>query len=125
MEIAKANDLPEIEILKLENNLGIAQLDKSLTEQDLDYQVESQWLNYNQANHDIILSQRSLVQMKENEEMIQRQVQAGLRSEEESLSATIGVLDAQSRLISSVQQVYQAYLELQKLMRTLDEGDLK
>jgi len=125
LEIAKANDLPEIEILKLENNLGIAQLDKSLAEQDLAYQIESQWLNYNQANHDIILSQRSLVQMKENEEMIQRQVQAGLRSEEEALSATIGVLDAQSRLISSVRQVYQAYLELQRLMGTLDEGDLK
>ncbi len=125
LEVAKANDLSEIEILRLENNLGIAQLDKSLAEQQLDYQVESQWLNYNQANHDIILSQRSLNQMKENETMIQRQVQAGLRSEEEALSATIGVLDAQSRLISSVRQVYQAYLELQRLMGTLDEGDLK
>ena len=125
LEVAKANDLSEIEILKLENNLGIAQLDQSLAEQQLDYQVESQWLNYNQANHDIILSQRSLNQMRENETMIQRQVQAGLRNEEEALSAAIGVLDAQSRLISSVQQVYQAYLELQRLMGTLDEGDLK
>ncbi len=125
LELAKANDLPEIEILKLENNLGIAQLDQSLAEQELDYQVETQWLNYNQANHDIILSQRSLDQMKENEQMIQRQVQAGLRSDEEALSATIGVLDAQSRLISSVRQVYQSYLELQRLMGTLDEGELK
>jgi outer membrane protein TolC len=125
LEIAKANNLPEIEILKLENNLGIAQLDKSLAEQELDYQVESQWLNYNQANNDIILSKRSLDQMKENEEMIQQQVQAGLRSDEEALSATIGVLDAQSRLISSIRQAYQAYLELQRLMGSLDEGDLK
>jgi len=124
LEIGKANDLSEIEILKLENSLGIAQLDKSLAEQELDYQVESQWLNYNQAKNDIILSQRSLNQIKENEEMIQRQVQAGLRSEEEALSASIGTLDEQVRLITAVRQAYQAYLELQSLMGNLDKGVL-
>ncbi len=124
LEVAKAGSLPEIDILKLENNLGIAQLDKSLAEQDLSYQVETQWMNYNQAKNDVILSQRSLRQMKENDTIINRQVQAGLRSEEEGLSATIGVLDAQSRLISSIRQVYQAYLGLQKMIGTLDEGDL-
>ena len=124
LEVAKANDLSEIEILKLENNLGIAQLDQSLAEQQLDYQVESQWLNYNQAKNDIILSQRSLNQIKENEEMIQRQVQAGLRSEEEALSASIGTLDEQVRLITAVRQAYQAYLELQSLMGNLDKGVL-
>lgn len=56
--------------------------------------------------------------------MIRQQVQAGLRTDEELLSATIGVLDAQSRLISSVRQVYQAYLELHRLMGTLDKGVL-
>jgi outer membrane protein TolC len=124
LETAKAGDLPEIEVLKLENNFGIAKLDMSLAEQDLSYQVETQWMNYNQAKNDIILSQRSLQQMKENEDVINRQVQAGLRSEEEWLSAKIGVLDAQSRLISSTRQVYQAYLELQRMIGTLDEGDL-
>ncbi|KQC10808.1 MAG: hypothetical protein APR54_11635 [Candidatus Cloacimonas sp. SDB] len=122
LESAKAGDLPEIEVLKLENNLGIAKLDNSLAEQELSYQLETQWMNYNQAKNDIILSQRSLQQMKENETVINRQVQAGLRSEEEELSATIGVLDAQSRLISSIRQVYQAYLELQRMIGNLDEG---
>jgi len=125
MEKAKANELSEIEILKLENNLAIVQLEKSLSQQDLDYQVETQWLNYSQAKNDITLSQKNLEQMKENASMIQRQVQAGLRTDEEALSAIIGVLDAESRLISSVRQVYQAYLELQRLMGTLDEGVLK
>lgn len=125
LEKARANDGPEIEILKLENNLAIVQLEKSLSEQDLNYQVESQWLNYNQSKNDITLSQKSLEQMKENRSMIQQQVQAGLRTNEEALSATIGVLDAESRLISSVRQIYQAYLELQRLMGTLDEGVLQ
>ena len=124
LETSKAGDLPEIDILKLENNLGIAKLDKSLAEQDLSYQVETQWMNYNQAKNDVILSQRSLRQMEENDIIINRQVQAGLRSEEEGLSATIGVLDAQSRLISSIRQVYKAYLELQRMIGALDEGDL-
>jgi|GEM_PF-1465479 len=125
LEKVRANDGPEIEILKLENNLAIVQLEKSLSEQDLNYQVESQWLNYNQSKNDITLSQKSLEQMKENRSMIQQQVQAGLRTNEEALSATIGVLDAESRLISSVRQIYQAYLELQRLMGTLDEGVLQ
>jgi outer membrane protein TolC len=125
LEVARADDLSEIEILKLENNLGIAKLDKSLAEQELNYQVETQWMNYNQAKNDIISSQRSLRQMEENQSIIQRQVQAGLRSEEEGLSAAIGVLDSQHRLISSIRQVYQSYLELQRMMGTLDEGDIK
>ncbi|MDD4363838.1 MAG: TolC family protein [Atribacterota bacterium] len=125
LKSAKADNLSEIEILKLENNFGIARLEKSMDEQDLDYQVESLWLNYNQAKNDMISSQRSLQQMKENEKIINRQVQAGLRSEEESLSASIGVVDAQYRFISSVRQGYQSYLELQRLVGTLNEGALK
>lgn len=125
LETGKANKLAEIEILKLENNLGIVKLDKSLAEQELDYQVESQWMNYNQARNDVNLSQRNLQQMKENESIIVKQIQSGLRSEEDGISSAIGVLDAQSRLISSVRQVYQSYLELQRMMGTLDEEALK
>lgn len=125
LEKAKTSDLSEIEMLKLENNLAIVQLEKSLSQQDLDYQVETQWLNYNKAKNDILLSQKSLEQMRENDSMIRQQVKAGLRTDEEALSATIGVLDAESRLISSVRQVYQAYLELQRLMGTLNEGVLQ
>jgi len=125
LKAAKANDLPDIEILRLENNLGIAKLDKSMSEEELAYQVETQWLNYNQAKNDILISRRNLRQMEENRDLIFRQVQAGLRNREDSLSADIGVVDAQSRLISSVRQVYQAYLELEKMMGTLNEGVLK
>lgn len=124
LEKSKVNGYSEIEIQELENERSIAGLEKSLTLQNLDYQVETQWLNYNQAKNDIALSQKNLEQMKENELMIRRQVQAGLRTEEEALSSVIGVLDAESRLISSVRQVYQAFLELQRLMGTLDEGVL-
>ena len=125
LEKAEAEELSKIEILKLENNLGIAELEDSLAKQDLDYQVEAQWLNYNKAKNNILLSQKSLEQMKENESVIRKQVQAGLRTDEEGLSATIGVLDAESRLISSIHQVYQAYLELERLMGSLNEGVIK
>lgn len=124
LEKAKIDQDSQLEIMKLENNLGIVTLEKSLLEQDLDYQVLTQWQNYNQSKNDIILSERSLTEMKENESMVSRQVQAGLRSDEELLSATIGVLDAEYRLISSVRQYYQSYLELQRIMGTLQEEEI-
>jgi len=121
---AQAQDTPEIEIMKLKNDLGIARLEQSLAQQDLDYQVEIQWLAFNQAKNDIISAQKSLQQMQENENIIQQQVEAGLRNNEEALSASIGTLDAQVRLITSVRQAYQAYLALQNLMDNLDKGVL-
>ena len=121
---AQAQDTPKIEILKLKNDLGIARLEQSLAQQDLDYQVETQWLAFNQAKNDIISAQKSLQQMQENENIIQQQVEAGLRNNEEALSASIGTLDAQVRLITSIRQAYQAYLELQSLMGNLDKGVL-
>ena len=124
MTQAQAQDTPEIEIMKLKNDLGIALLEQSLAKQDLDYQVETQWLTFNQAKNDIISAQKSLQQMQENETIIQQQVEAGLRNKEEALSASIGTLDAQVRLITSVRQAYQAYLELQSLMGNLDKGVL-
>jgi outer membrane protein TolC len=125
LEKAKIDQAPELGIVKLENNFGIAQLERSLLEQDLDYQVLTQWQNYSQSKNDITLSQQSLKQMEENESIINRQVQVGLRSEDESLSAAIGVLDAEYRLISSVRQYYQSYLELQRMMGIMDEGEIK
>ncbi len=125
LEKTRASDASGIEIRKLENNLTIAQLEESLARQDLEYQVEAQWLNYNQARNAITLSQKSLEEIREDESMIRQQVQAGLRTDEEALSATIGVLDAQSRLVSSVRQIYQTYLELRRLMGTLDKGVLQ
>ena len=125
LEKAKVDQAPELDIVKLENNFGIAQLERSLFEQDLDYQVLTQWQNYSQSKNDITLSQQSLKQMEENESIINRQVQVGLRSEDEALSATIGVLDAEYRLISSVRQYYQSYLELQRMMGIMDEVEIK
>ena len=121
---AQAQDTSEIEILKLKNDLGIARLEQSLAQQDLNYQVETQWLAFNQAKNDIISAQKSLQQMQENEDIIQQQVEAGLRNNEEALSASIGTLDAQVRFITSVRQAYQAYLALQSLMGNLDKGVL-
>ncbi|KUK99037.1 MAG: Outer membrane protein [Parcubacteria bacterium 32_520] len=124
LEKAKVNDLSQIEILKLENNLSIVQLERLLSQQDIDYQVEAQLLNYQQSKNDIVSSQKNIAEMEINASILEKQFQAGLRTEDELISATIGVLDAQSRLISSVREVYQAYLELQRLMGTLEEGVL-
>lgn len=124
LEKAKVNGLSQIEILKLENNLAIVQLERLLFQQDIDYQVEAQLLNYQQSKNDIVSSQKNIAEMEINASIIERQFQAGLRTEDELISATIGVLDAQSRLISSVREVYQAYLELERLIGTLGEGVL-
>ncbi len=124
LENAKIEQASQLEIAKLTNNLEIAKLEQIITEQNLDYQVLTLWQNHKQNENSILLSKQSLIQMEENELIIKRQVQAGLRTEDELLSASIGVLDAEYRLISSVKQCYQSYLELQKIMGILDERGL-
>ncbi|MDD3656398.1 MAG: TolC family protein [Atribacterota bacterium] len=125
LEKARIDREPQLEIVKLENNLEIVKLEKSILEQELNFQVLTRWQNYQQSKNDILLCEQSLKQMKENELIINRQVQAGLRTVDELLSADIGVLDAEYRLISSVRQYYQTYLELQRIIGILDEGEIK
>ena len=124
-EKANISQEPQLEIAKQENNLKIAQLEKSIIEQELDFQIQTQWQNLRQNKNDILLNEQSLKQMQENESTIKRQVEAGLRTKDELLSATIGVMDAEYRLISSFRQCYQSYLELQRMMGILDEGGIK
>ena len=121
---AEIDQEPQLEIEKLANNLEIGTLEQLIIEQDLDYQISTQLQNYKESKNGILLSEQSLRQMEENESIIKQQVQAGLRTEDELLSATIGVLDAEYRLISSVRQYYQTFLELQKMMGILDEGEI-
>ncbi len=125
LEKARINQESQLEIVKLENNLKIAELEKSILEQDLDFQVLTKWQNYRQSKNDILLSEQSLRQMEQNELIITRQVQAGLRTEDELLSAAIGVLDAEYRFLSSIRQYYQSYLELQRMMGILDEREIR
>ena len=125
LEKAKIEQLSQLEIAKLENNLVITKLERSIIEQDLDYQIITQWQNYKESKNSIVLSEQSLRQMEENESIIKKQVQAGLRTEDELLSANIGVLDAEYRLISSLRQYYQSYLQLLVMMGILDEGVLE
>ncbi len=122
LENAKIEQDSPLSIAKLTNNLEIANLEQIILEQDLDYQILIQWQNHQQSKNSVLLAEQSLKQMKENESIIKRQVQAGLRREDELLSASIGVLDAEYRFVSSVRQCYQSYLELQKIMGILDEG---
>lgn len=125
LEKAKISQEPNLELKILENNLKITELEKAILEEELDYQILTQWQNYRQSQNDILLSEQSLKQMKENELIIRRQVEAGLRTKDDLLSATIGVLDAEYRYISSIGQCYQYYLELKKMMGILDEGEVR
>lgn len=124
LENAKIEQVSQLDIAKLTNNLEIAKLEKMISEQDLDFQLLTQWQNYKQNENSVLLSGQSLAQMEENESIIRKQVQAGLRTKEELLSASIGVLDAEYRLISSVRQCYQSYLELQRIVGILDEREM-
>ena len=125
LEEAKINRESQLEIAKLENNLKVAELEESILKQDLDFQIQTQWQNHRQSKNDILLSEQSLKQMQENETTIRRQVEAGLRTDGELLSATIGVLDAEYRLISSFRQYYQSHLELKRIMGMLEEGEIR
>ncbi|MBE3126773.1 MAG: TolC family protein, partial [Candidatus Atribacteria bacterium] len=125
LEKSKVSDTPEIDLNKLENNLAVTKLDYQIAQQNLDYQIQSQWQNYVQTKNDITSSQNSLNQIKENKTIISNQVKAGLASEEEELSAIVGVLEAEYRLASSVRNYYNALLNLQSIMGNLNKGDIQ
>ena len=124
LEKSKVSDTPEIDLNELENNLAMTRLDYQIAQQNLDYQIQSQWQNYVQTKNDITLSQNSLNQIKENKTIISNQVKAGLASEDEELSAIVGVLEAEYRLASSVRNYYNALLNLQSIMGNLNKGDI-
>lgn len=125
LEKNKVSNTPEIEIKELENNVAIAQLEESITSQNLDQQIETQWQNFNQSKENIELSQKSLQEAKESESVVQRQVKAGFRSENEQLSASISVLTAEHQFISSIRDYYASLLTLQRLIGTLNEGEIR
>src|SRR5665648_92460 len=125
LEKSKVSDTPEIDLNKLENNLAVTKLDYQIAQQNLDYQIESQWQNYMQTKNDITSSQNSLNQIKENKTIISNQVKAGLASEDEELSAMVGVLQAEYRLASSVRNYYNALLNLQSIMGNLNKEDIQ
>ena len=124
LEKSKVSDTPGIDLNELENNLAITRLDYQIAQQSLDYQIQSQWQNYIQTKNDIISSQNSLNQIKENKTIISNQVKAGLASKDEELSAIIGVLSAEYRIASSVRNYYNALLNLQSIMGNLNKGDI-
>jgi len=124
LEKSKVSDTPEIDLNELENNLAMTRLDYQIAQQNLDYQIQSQWQNYVQTKNDITSSQNSLNQIKENKTIISNQVKAGLASEDEELSAIVGVLEAEYRLASSVRNYYNALLNLQSIMGNLNKGDI-
>ena len=124
LEKSKVSDTPEVDLIELENNLAMTKLDYQIARQNLDYQIQSQWQNYMQNKNDITLSQNSLNQIKENKIIISNQVKAGLASEDEELSANVGVLEAEYRVASSVRNYYNALLNLQSIMGNLNKGDM-
>jgi len=125
LEKSKVSDTPEIDLNKLENNLAVTKLDYQIAQQNLDYQIESQWQNYVQTKNDITSSQNSLDQIYQHKLIISNQVKAGLASEDEELSAMVGVLEAEYRLASSVRNYYNALLNLQSIMGNLNKEDIQ
>ena len=125
LEKSKVSDTPGIDLNKLENNLATTKLDYQIAQQNLDYQIQSQWQNYVQTKNDITSSQNNLNQIKENKIIISNQVKAGLASEDDELSAIIGVLQAEYRLASSVRNHYNSLLNLQSIMGNLNKGDIQ
>ena len=124
LEKSKVSDTPEIDLNKLENNLAVTKLDYQIAQQNLDYQIQSQWQNYMKTKNDITLSQNSLDQIYQHKLIISNQFKAGLASEDEELSAIVGVLEAEYRLASSVRNYYNALLNLQSIMGNLNKGDI-
>ena len=125
LEKSKVSDTPEVNLNKLKNSLVIAKLDHSISSQNLDYQIQNQWQNYVQKKNDITLSQKYLEQIKEHKAIISNQAKAGLASEDEELSAIIGVLESEYHLASSIRNCYNTLLQLQSIMGNLNIGEIQ
>ena len=77
LERAEVTASPELDLRKLKNNIGLANLNFSKTQKELDNSIRKQFYTYKQTINGLDLSQQNLNQAKENNSIIIDQVKAG------------------------------------------------
>jgi len=116
---------PELDVQKLKNNVELANLNYEKTQKELINSVSKQYYIYKQAINNLDLSQQNLKHARENNNIIIEQVNAGLKTKNDLLSAEISLLQAENNLKSAILNYYMAKLTLQQLIgQKIEEGEI-
>jgi outer membrane protein TolC len=116
----------KLDLQKLKNNVALANLNYDKTQKELNNSISKQFYTYKQAINNLDLSQQNLNQAQENNSIIVEQVNAGLKTKSDLLSAEITTLQAEYDLESAILNYYISKLTLQQLMgQKIEEGEIK
>lgn len=126
LERAEVAASPELDLRKLKNNMGLANLNFNKTQKELTNSIRKQFYTYKQAINSLDLSQQNLNQARENNSIIVDQVKAGLKTKNDLLSAEISLLQSEYNLNSAILNYYMNKLTMQKLIgQKIEEGEIE
>jgi outer membrane protein TolC len=126
LERAEVAASPKLDLQKLKNIVALANLNYDKTQKELNNSISKQFYVYKQAIDNLDLSRQNLNQAQENNSIIVEQVNAGLKTKSDLLSAEISLLQAEYDLESTILNYYISKLTLQQLMgQKIEEGEIK
>jgi outer membrane protein TolC len=126
LERAEVAASPKLDLQKLKNIVALANLNYDKTQKELNNSISKQFYVYKQAIDNLDLSRQNLNQAQENNSIIVEQVNAGLKTKSDLLSAEISSLQAEYDLESTILNYYISKLTLQQLMgQKIEEGEIK
>ncbi len=126
LERAEVAASPKLDLQKLKNNVELANLNYDKTQKELNNSISKQFYTYRQAINSLDLSQQNLNQAQENNSILVEQVNAGLKTKSDLLSAEITLLQAEYDLESTILNYYMSKLNLQQLMgQKIEEGEIE
>ena len=126
LERAEVAASPELDLRKLRNNIGLANLNFNKTQKELNNSIRKQFYTYKQTINSLDLSRQNLNQAQENNSIIIDQVKAGLKTKNDLLSAEISLLQAEYNLNSTILNYYMNKLTMQKLIgQKIEEGEIE
>jgi multidrug resistance efflux pump len=125
LERAEVAASPKLDLQKAKNNVALANLNYDKTQKELNNSISKQFYLYKQAIDNLDLSRQNLNQAQENNSIIVEQVNAGLKTKSDLLSAEISLLQADYDLESTILNYYINKLTLQQLMgQKIEEGEI-
>ncbi len=116
LERAQASSTPELDLMKLENNLKKTELEYQKEKAELETTVQSLFFSYQQAIDNLELSEQNLIEAVKNHQIIEKQNQVGLTTVNDLLSADISLLQAEYNQLSAIINYYSNLLQIKSSM---------
>lgn len=116
LERANAKATPELELAKLNNNLEIAELEYKQTKEEIQQSIQNQYFLFQQSRDRLQLTKQTCDQAYENYQIIKKQKEAGLKTENDLLTAQLNSLQEDYNQQTAWMNYLINQLQLQKLM---------